>query len=237
MIGSVVPILVVVFIATNVAAFAFGTPTADRVRRSIPWLQRSTSAQLVLISVIIAIARPADSALDGFAGFVAAGMSVSFVADLVMASRIPSPGRVILGMVIFAIAHGLYITGMLTGPAAGSGLTIGSFLAAESALLLIGLTVWARFVKSPDAPVSLNVGSLGYLLALGTMAALAITLAAADLRWAVLATGSVLFVASDAVLGNQLLRRNDWPYSGDVVWGLYISGQAGIVLSTLAACR
>lgn len=235
MISGLVLILFIVFIASNLAAFAFGTLSADRARRSIPWLQRSTSAQLALISVIIAASRPAGSSLAGFATFVAAGMCVSFAADLIMASQIPSPGRVILGMVVFAIAHGLYLAGMLSGPAATSNLSMGTFLASEAALLLTGLAIWAGLVRSPNAPNVLNAGSLGYLAALATMTALAVALAVTDPRWTALAAGALLFMASDAVLGNQLFRRNVWPYSSDVVWGIYICGQALITLSTLAA--
>lgn len=231
----IIALLTTAFVVCNLAAFALGRMNEDRSRKSIPWLQRSTSLQLVVIATVVAVTRSPGSLLGTFAWLIAGGMAVSFGADLVMASRIPSPARVVLGMLIFAIAHSLYIAGMLTGPAQQAQLGPGLFLATELALLAAGIMIWARFIREPRESAVLNIGSLGYLMFLATMAALATALCLGDSRWWALSIGGLLFLASDAVLGNQLFRRNLWPYSSDVVWGLYIAGQAGIVLSTLVA--
>jgi len=233
--NTLLAILVMVFVISNIAAFAFGKLNDDRTRRSIPWLQRSTSLQLVLIAALIALSRTRESGLHTYAFYVALGMGVSFGADLIMAAAGKSTRRLIAGMATFAIAHSFYLIAMTGEPAQRGPLPIGFFLAALAALLAIGIVIWWLLVRVPKGPDVLNYGALGYMAILSTMTALAVALALFDRRWWALGLGAVLFLASDAVLGNQIFRRNRWPYSSDVVWGLYIAGQAGIVLSTLAA--
>ncbi len=233
--NTVLAILVAVFVLSNIAAFAFGKLNEDRTRRSLPGLQRSTSFQLAVIATLIALDRARESSLQTYAFYVALGMGVSFGADLIMAAAGKSTRRLIAGMGVFAGAHGLYLIAMLGEPAQQGPLPIGIFLASLAALLMIGLVIWSRWVRVPQGSGVLNYGALGYMVILSTMTALAVALALFDRRWWALGLGAVLFLASDAVLGNQIFSRNRWPYSSDVVWGLYIAGQAGIVLSTLAA--
>ncbi|MEO6062606.1 MAG: lysoplasmalogenase family protein [Thermoflexales bacterium] len=235
--NTVLAILVALFVLSNVAAFAFGKLNEDRTRRSIPWLQRSTSLQLVVIAALIALSRSRESGLQEYAFYVALGMGASFGADLIMAAAGKSTGRLIAGMGVFAIAHSFYLIAMSGEPAQQGPLPIGIFLASLVALLAIGILIWSRWVRVSHGPDVRNYGALGYMVILSTMTAVAIALAYFDRRWWALGLGALLFLASDAVLGNQIFRRNRWPYSSDVVWGLYIAGQAGIVLSTLAATR
>ena len=233
--NTVLALLVAVFVLSNVAAFAFGKLNEDRTRRSIPGLQRSTSLQLVIIAALIAVSRPRENGLQEYALYIALGMGVSFGADLIMAAAGKSTRRLIMGMAVFAIAHSFYLIAMTGEPAQTGPLPIGLFLGAIAALLAIGIVIWWRWVRVPNGPAILNYGALGYMVILSTMTAMAVALALFDRRWLALGLGAALFLASDAVLGNQIFRRNRWPYSSDVVWGLYIAGQAGIVLSTLAA--
>lgn len=228
-------LLIAVFVLSNISAFAFGKLSEDRTRRSIPGLQRSTSLQLVIIATLIALSRTRESGLQEYAFYVALGMGVSFGADLIMAAAGKSTRRLIAGMAVFAIAHAFYLIAMSGEPAQRGPLPIGLFLASLAGLLAMGLAIWWRWVRVPRGSDVLNYGALAYMVILSTMTALAVALALFDARWWALGLGAVLFLASDAVLGNQIFRRNRWPYSSDVVWGLYIAGQAGIVLSTLAA--
>ncbi|MBP7601400.1 MAG: hypothetical protein KA750_08645, partial [Thermoflexales bacterium] len=103
--NTVLALFAVVFVVSNVAAFAFGRLNEDRTRRSIPWLQRSTSLQLVIIAAFIALSRTRESGLQEYAFYVALGMGVSFGADLIMAAAGKSTRRLIAGMATFAIAH------------------------------------------------------------------------------------------------------------------------------------
>lgn len=231
---NLLAVLLTAFFAGNLLAFALGKPNADGSARSIPWLQRSTSLMLAALAIAIAATRAPGAPLGRYAALIAVGMSVSFVADLIMASKLPNSKRVLLGMLTFGLAHLVYMAAMLFGARALTQPTLLTLVLCEAALLGIGALIWARVVRSPSVPAMLNTGSLGYLVLLGSMTAMACAFALTDARWAMLAVGALLFLASDAILGNQIFRENRWPLSSEAVWGTYILGQAGIVLSTLA---
>jgi hypothetical protein len=78
---------------------------------------------------------------------------------------------------------------------------------------------------------------LGYALLLGVMAGAAVGLVVQEARFLVLAIGALLFLVSDAILGNWLFRGNEWFLIGDGVWILYAAGQALIVFSPAALVR
>lgn len=66
------------------------------------------------------------------------------------------------------------------------------------------------------------------------MAGAAGSLAIQDPRFTLTAIGGGLFLLSDLILGNRELRDNGWLLVHDVVWVLYIAGQALIVISEFA---
>ena len=220
--------LLAVFVVSNVAALALGTPNPTRTRRALPWLQRSTSLQLALLAWVFSLAGR-DTALAPWTLGIAIGMSVSFVADLIMAQMIRLPNHVLGGMVVFALAHTAYLwayvqlgqrLGLLRAPAVILSLVV---------FWALGLVLWRRLVYTPTAPAALTYGALGYMLFLAAMTAVAVALTLAEPRLWTLGPGAVLFLVSDAILGNQLFRKHEWPYVSEAVWLTYIIGQAGIV--------
>ncbi len=219
----------------NLLALLLGRPNAEGTSRAIPWLQRSTSLMLALAAWGFYLAGAAGSPLAPFSLAVAVGMSVSFVADLIMAEIIRLPNRVIGGIVVFAIAHLAYIAATLLLARALGRTPLAAMLACAAALVLSGALYWRVAVDAPQAPPALRWGSLGYLAVLGIMTGLTWGVA---LAWPALwpmAAGALLFFISDAILGNQIFRRNNWRGVGDVVWITYILGQAGIVWANAAA--
>jgi hypothetical protein len=50
-----------------------------------------------------------------------------------------------------------------------------------------------------------------------------------------LALGGLLFMASDLVLGSELMRRTAFPWIGDLIWTTYTVAQMLIVYSSAAA--
>ena len=220
--------LLAVFAVSNVAALALGTPNPTRTRRALPWLQRSTSLQLALLAWVFVVAGRGTPLAPWTVG-IAAGMSVSFVADLIMAQMIRLPNHVLGGMVVFALAHTAYLWAF-----AQLGQRLGLLrptpvLAALLVFWALGLVLWRRLVYTPTAPAPLTYGALGYMLFLAAMAAVAVALTLAEPRLWTLGPGAVLFLVSDAILGNQLFRKHEWPYVSEAVWLTYIVGQAGIV--------
>lgn len=219
----------------NALALLLGRPNAARTSRAIPWLQRSTSLLLALAAWGFYLTGAIATALAPFALSVAVGMSLSFVADLIMAEIIRLPNRVLGGIAVFALAHLAYIAAILLLARALGRTPAGAMLAGAAVCVLGGAIYWRAAVDSPRAPAALRGGSLLYLAMLGTMTGMALGMA---LTWPALwslAAGALLFFISDAILGNQIFRDHNWPGVGDVVWVTYILGQAGIVWANAAA--
>ncbi|MBX0329550.1 lysoplasmalogenase [Oscillochloris sp. ZM17-4] len=219
----------------NILALLLGRPNATGTSRAIPWLQRSTSLMLALAAWGFALVGAAGTPLAPFSLAIAVGMSVSFIADLIMAEIIRVPNRVIGGIVVFAAAHLAYIAATLMLARALGRIPAPAMIACSAALVLGGAAYWRVAVDVPAAPAPLRWGSLGYLVALGVMTGLAWGMAITWPPLWPLAAGALLFFISDAILGNQIFRHNNWPSVGDVVWITYILGQAGIVWANAAA--
>ena len=229
--------LLAVFVVSNVGAIVFGHPAPDRTRRAIPWLQRSTSLQLAIMAWLFWLLGARPTPLSSYSLLIAVGMSVSFAADLIMAEAARAPKLLAGGIVVFGIAHLVYLSAYWVG-----GLALGILNAAIVAgsiivWLAVGLAAWQWLVYDPSMPPLLKYGSLGYTLLIAAMAATALALALVENRLWSLGVGAVLFVVSDVALGNHIFRRNNWPYVKEVVWLTYIIGQAGIVWSNLPMLR
>jgi hypothetical protein len=162
------------------------------------------------------------------------GMAASFAGDLIMARLVPVPKRLIFGMAAFALGHVFYVSAfahlLLNLPPVGAGVT-GTVIAA---VLAFGVWAWHRFVRDPDRSKVINIGSLLYGLLLGLSASLAILLAFADSHYVGLAAGGLLFLLSDLVLGNWVIRGHVWRSVNDVIWLTYVVGQLLIVYSVAA---
>ncbi|HEY77024.1 MAG TPA: lysoplasmalogenase [Thermoflexia bacterium] len=211
--------------------FVFGRYDEGRTHRSPTWARMVHSAALVLAALVWWRGRAVGTGLAGFAAMVFWGMFFSFVGDLLMARVVPLPRYPIPGMVAFGVAHVLYILGYVR---AGTALGLGSGLAWGIGVgvgLLLAVVLWWALIRTPDADPILGYGALGYALLLGGMAGAATALAVQRPRFAILAVGALLFLISDAILGNRLFRHNDWFLVGDVVWVLYTAGQSLIVFT------
>jgi hypothetical protein len=214
-----------------IAGFILGRPNAELTHRSPTGARMINSATLVVAALVwwrgVAMGTP----FVGYAVFVFLGMACSFVGDLLMARVIPLPVHPIPGIVAFGVAHVFYILGcvqiaQVLGAADGR-----IWAVAVLALELLGVVLWRTLIYSPEASPVLAYGALGYALLLAGTTGAAIALAIQEPRLTVLAVGAVLFLISDAILGNRLLRDNDWFMVGDVVWAIYIAGQSFIVFT------
>ncbi len=211
-----------------IVAFWHGKLNAERTRRSNLWLQRSSALLLVVMAIIFWIGGR-NTFLAGFVGFIALGMSISLIADLIMAEIIRVPNRVLGGILVFGSAHLIYLAGIVSaGRAFGHNTDV---LLGPTALgfTVFGIVIWLLFVRAPQESTLLNYGALGYAILICVLAGTALTLARLEDQFWMLAAGVLLFVLSDIILGNQIFRRNNWYLVREVVWFTYISGQALIV--------
>ncbi len=186
-----------------------------------------------LVIVALLIWRGGMSKVANYSQWIFFGMVVSFVGDLVMARLIPVPNRLIGGMVAFAIAHGLYITGyngtIITISSLepysrwNTGLTIG--------LIVFGLVAvlgWWFLIRNPQRSIIINIGALVYGLWIGVMAAFALALGYALGFW-LTAIGGLFFLASDFIIGMTEIRGISLKNANDWIWLTYVAGQMGIV--------
>ena len=225
-------ILLSLWAAILVAAFAFGKLTPDRTRYAVRPLLMVTSALLVVMAVLFWWQYRLITSLTSFSLLLALGMAASFIGDLIMAEYIPTPQRVIFGILAFGAAHLLYITGYLN-IAQKLGLNI-AWWAVGGGAIVLGIILWAVFARSSQVSAALNYSGLAYTLLICVMTCLAIAVGLGAPRLWPLPVGAILFLASDAILANQIFRKRNWFLVSDVIWLLYISGQALIVWSNLA---
>jgi len=213
----------------------FGKLNDEQTGRLPRALRMFLSAMLVVAAFLGWQAGASGTAIRLYAALIFLGMAAGFVGDLIMAELIPLPKRLIGGMVAFGLGHLLYIAALLH-------LTIrsefsGVWIHVVALVALLGFCMWAWYakVRKPGGSKTINVGSLVYGLLIGAMSALAVALAVHDAHYFALAAGALLFLTSDFVLGNWVIRGHAWKSVNDVIWVTYVSGQLLIVYSVAAA--
>ena len=213
-----------------IIAVIFGHYNQERTRRTIKPLRLSTSWILVACAWII---WATSTTLRASALPIALGMTFGALGDLVLADVIPLPKRMIGGIVVFSLGHVLYIAAFVQiGQALGLRNPFsGSLL--WSVFVIAASFLWFFLIYNPAKSRMLNVGSLFYGWLIAAMAGVATALALQDARYIPTAIGGILFLISDMILGNRELRDNAWFLVHDVVWVLYIAGQALIVLTAV----
>lgn len=215
-----------------VLGFLFGRFDAGRVHRSPTWARMVSSAALVLAALAWWRGVGRTTPLAAYTALLFGGMLCSFVGDLIMARALPLPQHVLFGMLAFGVAHIVYLSGYAQ---AGRALGLddpGAWAGGIAGGLVLAMLLWWALIRAPGTERALGYGALGYALLLGAMAGAAFGLALQQPRFLVLALGALLFLISDAILGNRIFRGNEWLLVGDVVWALYIAGQALIVFSS-----
>ena len=222
-------------LALLAGGLAFGKLNAEQTGRLPRPLRMLLSALLVLAAFIGWQAGARGTPVQTYAGLIFLGMAAGFLGDLIMARLIPVPERVLFGMGAFGLGHLFYLAAFLhLAFRSGVGqLWLPLFTLAG----VLGLCGWAWYtqVRRPGGSRALNAGSLAYGLLVGAMAALAIVLAGQDSHYLPLAAGAMLFLISDFVLGNWVIRGHVWRSVNDVIWAAYVSGQLLIVYSVAAA--
>ncbi len=232
---SLLMFLLGAWLAALIGAFAFGKYNEQRTRHSNTWLLMGTSALLVGAALIWRL--NSAGILAEVSLWLFLGMTASFVGDMILANHVPFLKGTLAGMAAFAVAHVCYLIGY-SRIASGLGLIYApAGLVVIGGYLVAGVVLWFALVNSPKTARALNYGALGYALLLSGMAGFATALAVQAPALFLLALGANLFLLSDILLGNQLFRQTNWPHIHDIVWVLYICGQALIVFSNSTLVR
>jgi len=230
--------LLIVWAALLVFGFVLGKPDRDNSRRLPLGARMGMSVALVIAAFVWWRAGTASTSLARFGLFVFLGMASGFVGDLFMAGLIvPKPRNVIFGILSFGIGHVFYILGFVQA-AAALGLDLGQVAPITLAVYLtIAVILWLAFVRSPGRGRTMNLGTLGYSLLLSAMGATAMALALQNGGFIPLAFGGLCFIASDLILGSQIMRGSSFRSIGDVIWIAYTIAQMLIVYSSSPALR
>lgn len=221
-----------------VFGLAFGKPDADLRRRLPLGARMGMSVALTIAALIWWRAGTAQTALATYGLLIFVGMASGFLGDLFMAGlMVPKPRNVIFGILSFGAGHVCYIVAFLQVAAVldlelGSAgwLTLGAYLV--GAVLL-----WLALVRTPAQGRIMNAGTLGYSLLLASMGATAMALALQEPAFALLAAGGLLFIASDLILGSEIMRGTHFRSIGDVIWITYTVAQMLIVYSSSVALQ
>lgn len=227
------PLLIALFVLWALllfGGFLFGRPSSDGARRMPTWTRMASSAVLALaawLGVSLLRATP----LGGYALFIAVGMTLGLLGDLIMAEVISPPQHVLFGMATFGLGHIAYIVAALTFPL-GSG-TPGPLWGALGIWLALGAVGWYVAVARGQHPSALTWAALPYALLLASVAGLFTGDALQSSLATAAAVGAALFLVSDLILARQLFRGWSFPLIGDVIWLLYGPGQALIVASVV----
>ena len=236
--GTLFAIGLVVWAGLFVVGFAAGSLSEDRTARVSRRLKLGMSILLVGAALIWWLAGASGTSLAMLGLFTFLGMLFGFFGDFSLSDDLHNlPRPVIFGIVTFLIGHIFYILGYLHLARTLSLADTALRLIVNAVYQVAGVGAWTLLVRNPKAGTALNVGSLVYTIVLDAMTAYATWLAIQEPRLAGLAVGANLFLISDVILGMRLLRGVVFPMVRDLVWALYISGQALIVFSVGPALR
>ncbi len=189
------------------------------------------SFSLAVAALIIAVS--VASRMPVYSRWVAIGMLMAFIGDLIMARFIAVPNKLIGGMLAFAIAYGLYayafnrtmqtVSSLEPTGRFESGLIIGLV-----AYGLFTLIAWWFLIRNPQRSKVINIGSLVYALIIGVMAGFGFALWYA-VGFSLTAIGGLLLVVSDLLVGSREVRGREFTNMNDWVWLTYVLGQMGII--------
>jgi hypothetical protein len=211
-------------------------PEQDTNGRVVWPIRMGLSFSLVVGAAVVWFEAPAGSPAAAYAGYALLGMGASFIGDLIMARLIPTPNRLLGGMVAFAAAHALYIRAYASAVSAAGGSLFGVALIVALLLYLAATFLgWRNYVRNPSKPDALNIGALVYGSWIAVMASCAVAMAAAlGGQWWLAAFGGVSFILSDFLIGTTDIGETRIENANDWIWLTYLAGQMGIVYAAAA---
>lgn len=171
-----------------------------------------------------------DGRFETLAIWLAVGMTLGLLGDLILAELIPVGERVLGGMIAFGLGHIAYILGMLSYASANDLTDSTARTGALIVWLLFGAVGWYVIVYRGAAERGmLHIAALPYALLLAGTAGVATGLALQADLFILTAVGAALFLLSDLILAAQLFNQAYFWLIGDAIWLTYGVGQMLIV--------
>ena len=160
--------------------------------------------------------------------YVAIGMSLCFIGDLINSNVIPGVG-IIGSIVFFALAHVCFILAY-TKTVKNYNLTIFCKYFYIFMVLYWAITIllWALLIFPKDKSF-MSYGVLAYGLWVSTMAAFSWSLVRIHKKYLLVAAGALMFVVSDLFLAVTGIGGITVHFRDAVIWATYILGLMGII--------
>lgn len=162
------------------------------------------------------------------------GYTTSFMGDICnlqfksFKKRVKEP--VFIGILFFVVSQVLYIKSFVVLIGIDRLLNSSKFLIILSVLLVAPAVIFKIKVFSKNRPKYVMLGALFYGFFLGTMTAVALTGAILiGGYWIVIASGSVVFLISDAAMGSSTIKGEHPVYEFQIPWITYLVAQ-GLIL-------
>ncbi len=180
------------------------------------------------------------TAASKYALLIAVGMTLGATGDFFMGSvldaLIPLPSPVLGGMASFGLGHIIYIAACFE--ARRKAQLTSSFAMWGSIIFwqVVSMIGWyfVVYLSTKESTRLLVWPALGYSQLLAGTAGVATGLAVQNKRFAILAIGAALFLASDLILGWDMFRET-FPHRMEAVWIPYGGGQMLIVYAIITA--
>lgn len=214
--------------ALQVAGVGAGPVLTAGAERIPQWARLSGTLLLVFYAVVGWLSR--RGALRRYAALIAGGMLFGHLGDLAMGGVIPSPNGWLAGMLLFGIGHGFYIFAFIRLRS-----NIGSEARGTVTALVLGLAggvaAWYLLAAGSGRDPLMEYGALLYAVVICCMTALAAALIVRTPRLWPVAVGAGLFLVSDILLAASAFHGIGGALWNDLIWVIYISGQALLVTS------
>lgn len=185
------------------------------------WTATYLFKPLTMVAIIAVVALP-PGAYPALRVWVIAGLCLSLIGDVFLMLR---PARFLAGLVSFLVAHLAYCAAFV---AAGAGLWWPALLPVLLGGLLMARLLWPG-LDGMRVPVAVYISAIVLMVWL----ALSLWHGVHDRASGLLATGAVLFMISDAVLGYARFRDRFWSAQA-LILGSYYAGQWLIANGALA---
>jgi len=197
-----------VYLGLVALASGFAHIVAD-YRRA--WTATYVFKPLTMLAIIAAVLIP-PGGYDGLRGWIVAGLSLSLIGDVLLMLR---PARFIGGLSAFLLGHLAYCVGFIV---TGAGLWWPALLPVLMAGLIMARLLWPG-LDSMRGPVTAYVG----VVVLMVWLALSVWHGDGSRASAWLASGAVLFMISDAVLGYARFRSRFWSAQALTLSAYYVA--------------
>lgn len=151
--------------------------------------------------------------------WLAAALALSALGDLALSRE--GEKAFLIGMIAFALAHLAYVFLFVS-----QGFVPFGGWETLAVLVILGIGLWLGPLYAANAGL-LAIPVLVYVALIALMAVTAVMQQDWAGRWITLA-GALMFMASDAILGQEQFLKRHWRGQGLAIWGLYYAAQVAL---------